>query len=128
DSIACTSTFRNLAMVGHGMSAQSHTLVACRTPTGTGGFFMSAPLSHMVALATSIHAQPAVYAVLLGSGASTGSGIPTGWGVVRELVQRVAAIAEPNDESSVQAAWDDPESWWSAHGEGELGYSTLLQR
>ena len=39
---------------------------------------MSAPLSQTVALATSMHAQPGVYAVLLGSGASTGSGIPTG--------------------------------------------------
>lgn len=81
----------------------------------------------MVALATSMHAQPAVYAVLLGSGASTGAGIPTGWGVVRELVHRIAAIAHPEDESTVQAAWDDPESWWSTHGEGNLGYSTLLE-
>ena len=88
---------------------------------------MSAPLSQMVALATSMHAQPGVYAILLGSGASTGAGIPTGWGVVRELVHRVAAIADPDDESAAQAAWDDPESWWSVHGEGDLGYSTLLQ-
>ena len=48
-------------------------------------------LSPLVMLATSMHAQPGVYAVLLGSGVSTGAGIPTGWGVVRELVRRVAA-------------------------------------
>ena len=89
---------------------------------------MSAPLSQTVALATSMHAQPGVYAVLLGSGASTGSGIPTGWGVVRELVHRVATIADPDDKSVAQAAWDDPESWWSVHGEGDLGYSTLLEQ
>lgn len=112
----------------HRMSARDHTLVACHSLTGTGRFRMSAPLSHAVALATSMHAQPAVYAVLLGSGASTGAGIPTGWGVVRELVQRLAAVVDPNDESAVKAAWEDPESWWSVHGEGELGYSTLLQR
>ena len=28
----------------------------------------------------------------------------------------------------MQAAWDDPEAWWTENGEGELGYSTLLER
>ncbi len=47
-------------------------------------------LDPQVMLATSVHAMPGVYALLLGSGVSTGAGIPTGWGVVREFVTRAA--------------------------------------
>lgn len=75
-----------------------------------------------------MHAQPGVYAVLLGSGASTGAGIPTGWGVVRELVGRIAAASDPEDGHAANVAWDDPEAWWAEHGEGDLGYPTLLER
>jgi hypothetical protein len=80
-----------------------------------------------VMLATSIHAQPGVYALLLGSGVSTGAGIPTGWGVVRELVRRAAAASAPDDAAAAERAGADPEQWWAAHGDGEpLGYSNLL--
>lgn len=89
---------------------------------------MATPLSQVVSLATSMHAQPGVYAVLLGSGVSTGSGIPTGWGVVRELVRRAAAATDPQNEGLAQAAWDNPDVWWAKHGEGDLGYSTLLEQ
>ncbi|WP_345802886.1 SIR2 family protein [Microbacterium sp. AZCO] len=89
---------------------------------------MAAPLSQVVSLATSMHAQPGVYAVLLGSGVSTGAGIPTGWGVVRELVGRIAAASDPQNPDAAKAAWDDPEAWWADHGDGDLGYSTLLEQ
>ncbi|MBO1740738.1 SIR2 family protein [Leifsonia sp. TF02-11] len=88
---------------------------------------MAVPLSPVVALATSMQAQPGVYAVLLGSGVSTAAGIPTGWGVVRELVRRVAA-ATPDDDDAPQLAWEDPADWWAEHGQGELGYATLLEQ
>ncbi|MPV87287.1 hypothetical protein GB882_01295 [Georgenia ruanii] len=78
-------------------------------------------------LATSMHAQPGVYAVLLGSGVSTGAGVPTGWGVVQDLVRRAAAAAAPGDSGSLQQAQEDPEAWWADHGEGDLGYASLLQ-
>lgn len=45
-------------------------------------------------LATSMHAQPGVYALLLGSGVSSGAGIATGWGVVTTLVREVAALVD----------------------------------
>lgn len=89
---------------------------------------MAAPLSQVVSLATSMHAQPGVYAVLLGSGVSTGAGIPTGWGVVRELVSRAAAASEPENPDAAKSAWENPEGWWAEHGEGNLGYSILLGR
>lgn len=78
-------------------------------------------------LAASMHAQPGIYAVLLGSGVSTGAGVPTGWGVVKELVRRTAAAATPDDDGSLQLAQHDPESWWEKHGEGPLGYASLLE-
>jgi NAD-dependent SIR2 family protein deacetylase len=78
-------------------------------------------------LAIAMHAQPGVYAVLVGSGVSTGAGIPTGWGVVKELVRRAAAAAEPEDADSLRLAQDNPEAWWAKHGDGALGYASLLE-
>ena len=80
-----------------------------------------------VVLATGIHSQPGVYALLLGSGVSTGAGIPTGWGVVQDLVRRAAAAQEPDDPDASNRAVVDPEAWWAANGDGQpLGYSNLL--
>ncbi len=77
-----------------------------------------------ISIATGMHAQPGVYALLLGSGVSTGAGVPTGWGVVTELVRRAAAargVEAPQDDF-------DPERWWADHGDGRpLGYSSLLE-
>lgn len=82
------------------------------------------PLSPTAMLATSMHAQPGVYALLLGSGVSTGAGVPTGWGVVKELVRRVAAVEDPDSVSQAEA---NPEQWWREHHDGELGYAALLE-
>lgn len=83
-------------------------------------------LSPRVMLATAMHSQPGVYALLLGSGVSTGAGVPTGWGVVTNLVEKVAAAENPNDVASHKLAAEDPEAWWAANGTGDLGYSSLL--
>ncbi|AHH16891.1 SIR2-like domain-containing protein [Nocardia nova SH22a] len=85
-------------------------------------------LSPRVMLASAMHAQPGVYALLLGSGISTGAGIPTGWGVVKSLVQRIAAAADPDDTDSQILAESDPEEWWRQHGHRDLGYSSLLAK
>ena len=85
------------------------------------------PLSPAVMLATSMQAQPGVYAVLLGSGVSTGAGILTGWGVVKELVRRVAVATTPDDTESLASAEADPEAWWAEHQGGGIGYSSLLE-
>lgn len=85
---------------------------------------MSNPLSPLAMLATSMQAQPGVYALLLGSGVSTGAGVPTGWGVVTELVRRIAAVEDPE---SIEDAASDPEKWWHDHHGEPLGYSSLLE-
>ncbi|WP_165521943.1 SIR2 family protein [Micromonospora zingiberis] len=82
----------------------------------------SKALDSRISLATSMHAQPGVYALLVGSGTSTGAGVPTGWGVVTALVAKVAAAS--GDE--VPADFD-ANVWWGKHRDGEpLGYSDLL--
>lgn len=73
-----------------------------------------------------MHTQPGVYALLLGSGVSTGAGVPTGWGVVTELVSRIAVLHGGAD--SAHDARADADAWWSEYGEGELGYPTLLEQ
>ncbi|MCX2716086.1 hypothetical protein OOK62_29025, partial [Mycolicibacterium sp. J2] len=83
-------------------------------------------LSPRVMLATAMHSQPGVYALLLGSGVSTGAGVPTGWGVVSNLVEKVAAAQDPDDVASHELAVEDPEAWWAANGTVDLGYSSLL--
>lgn len=55
-------------------------------------------LDPMIALATSAHASPGVYALLLGSGVSSATGIPTGWQVVtdpHELPEAPAKLESP---------------------------------
>jgi SIR2-like protein len=87
-------------------------------------------LDPMVALSTSVHASPGVYALLLGSGVSTSVGISTGWQIVTDLVRRCAVASNPDKFDPVEFSNDaarDPEAWWQKYGAGTpLGYSSLL--
>lgn len=72
-------------------------------------------------LAQTLAASPGVYAVLIGSGVSTEAGILTGWGIVLDLITRVAVAggeAEP----------EDPEGWWGERYGTEPNYSELLEQ
>jgi len=80
----------------------------------------------LAVLANDVFTQPGVFALILGSGVSTGAGVPTGWQVVKKLVQRIAAASTPDDPDAWEAAAADPESWWHHHSEEPLGYSNLL--
>jgi hypothetical protein len=75
-----------------------------------------------ISLATALYSQPGTYALLLGSGASTGAGVLTGWGVVKALVAQAAAASDGQSTTEL-----DAEEWWGEHGDGQpLGYSGLL--
>lgn len=54
-------------------------------------------------LATSVHASPDVYVLLLGSGVSTGTSVLTGWQVVSDLVRKVAAAQAPDADFDLAA-------------------------
>lgn len=84
-------------------------------------------LDPQIVLASSVQAQPGVYALLLGSGVSRAAEIPTGWDIVRSLVRRAAAAADPTDPDAPEHAVAEPEAWWAHNGDGEaLGYSNLI--
>lgn len=74
-----------------------------------------------ISLALSVYSNKGVYALLLGSGASRSSGIPTGWEVTLDLVKKVACLHGDNCDA-------DPEAWYvSKYGKAPL-YSDLLQQ
>ena len=72
-------------------------------------------------IAHSIHSNPGVYALLLGSGVSRSAGIPTGWEVTTELIKRLAVMAG-------QSETQDLEAWYRAEYSEEPGYSAVLDR
>lgn len=73
----------------------------------------------LLSLAFSVQSQKGVYALLLGSGVSRSSGIPTGWEVVLDLIRKLARLhgedCEPN-----------PEEWFRKKHGAEPDYSKLL--
>ncbi len=70
-------------------------------------------------LAFSIQSNPGVYALLLGSGVSRAAGIPTGWEITLDLVQRLAG---PQKEKCKP----DPEQWYLNKFKKPPDYSELL--
>ncbi|NGO62697.1 hypothetical protein G6N76_03350 [Rhizobium daejeonense] len=73
----------------------------------------------ILSLAHSIQTSPGVYAVLLGSGISRSAGIPTGWEVTLDLVERIAALSAEDTKG-------DPARWYQDKFGKEPGYSELL--
>ena len=73
----------------------------------------------MVSLASSIHAGPKTFALLIGSGVSASSGVQTGWHVTLDLVRRLAVLR--GEDAGV-----DPVSWYRDHADGDPDYSALL--
>lgn len=73
------------------------------------------------ALAFALQSQPGVYAALVGSGVSRAAEIPTGWGIVNDLIERLAATR--NESTS-----GEPARWFTeAFGE-PAGFSSLLKQ
>ena len=70
-------------------------------------------------LASSIHAGPGTFALLLGSGISANSGVPTGRDVTLELIRRLAVLRGEN-------AGEDPISWYRDYAGGDPDYSAML--
>lgn len=73
----------------------------------------------MVSLAFAVYSNKGAYALLLGSGTSRASGIPTGWEMVLDLVRKLAKLEG-------EICDPDPADWFrKKHGE-EPDYSKLL--
>jgi len=73
----------------------------------------------MVSLAFSIYSNKGVYVLLLGSGISRASEIPTGWEVVIDLIRKVAKLEGEDCEP-------DPVAWFRKKHNTEPDYGKLL--
>jgi len=69
----------------------------------------------------SIFSNKGVYALLLGSGISKNSGIPTGWDIVVDLIKK---LAELEKEKCIPS----PEEWFKSKYGEEPNYSTILSK
>ena len=70
-------------------------------------------------LAFSMHANPGVYAILVGSGVSRAAKIPTGWEITLDLVRKLAALRKETCEP-------DPERWYRNALGKDPDYSDVL--
>ena len=71
-------------------------------------------------LAMVMHANPGVYALLLGSGLSSSARIPTGWAVVEDLIGKIAVASGEDCEP-------DREAWYTGRFGVEPTYSGVLK-
>jgi len=74
----------------------------------------------IMSLAFSMQSNKGVYALLLGSGISRSAGIPTGWEIVIDLINKLAETQNEKTEP-------DPENWYYTKYHEEPHYSNLLQ-
>jgi hypothetical protein len=75
----------------------------------------------IISAAFAVESSPGAYALLLGSGVSRASGVPTGWEVVLDLIERVAAL-EGDDTAG------EPENWYAQRYGATPDYSVLLEQ
>lgn len=76
-------------------------------------------LDPLVTLSFSLYSNKGVYALLLGSGISRSSGIPTGWEVTLDLIRKLATFEGEDCEP-------DPATWFTAKFGTPPEYSRLL--
>jgi len=74
-----------------------------------------------MALTFSVRNNPGVYALLLGSGVSTDAGVPTGWGIVEDLIRKLADAQDKDPDP-------DPFEWYEEEYEQEPQYDELIEK
>jgi hypothetical protein len=72
-----------------------------------------------LSLAISVHSNRGVYALLLGTGLSKSSGVPTGWEIVQDLIRKLAALKGAGSSA-------DAETWYRTVFGREPDYSEIL--
>lgn len=50
------------------------------------------PIDPLTSLAFTVHSNPGGIALLIGSGVSTGAGVPTAWDIVLDMVWKIARL------------------------------------
>jgi len=74
----------------------------------------------LLTLAFSVHSNRGGYALLIGAGVSSSSGLPTAWEVLTDLIRRVGELTD----SQV----GEPTSWYRDRFDEEALYSNVLRR
>ena len=77
-------------------------------------------LDPMITLPFSVYSGKGMHALLLGSGVSHSSGIPTGWDIVLDLIRKVAAIKGMD-------CGEAPDAWYRENYQKEPDYADLLE-
>ncbi len=72
-------------------------------------------------VAFSIHSNPGIYALLLGSGTSREAGIPTGWEIVGDLIKKLAFV-------QTKESLSDPYKWYEEKFGEKPDYSKILEK
>ena len=72
-------------------------------------------------VALSLHNNPGVYALLIGSGVSRAAGIPTGWEIVLDLIRKLATLKNESPDP-------DPETWYRNKYGQPPNYTSLLEQ
>ncbi len=75
----------------------------------------------ITSLAFSALSNKGIYALLLGSGISKTSGVPTGWDIVIDLIEKLAILEKETCEPS-------PEVWFKSKFGEEPNYSNILAK
>jgi hypothetical protein len=78
-------------------------------------------LDPILRLSIVMHSNMGVYALLLGSGVSRSSAIPTGWEVALDLIRKLG-------HAKGEACDPDPETWYKALTGVEADYSDILDQ
>lgn len=73
-----------------------------------------------ISLSLTMYSSPGVYALLIGSGVSRATGIPTGWEIILNLIEKLALLQEED-------CGGNPEEWYRNQYEEEPDYSKLLK-
>lgn len=79
-----------------------------------------------VPLAFSLHANPGAYAVLSGAGTSLGAGLPSAWGIMVKLANRIRRIKEGGDAELLTEKTLAP--WWVETCGSDPTYSGILEQ
>ena len=73
----------------------------------------------LMSLSFSIQSNKGIYALLLGSGISYSAGIPTGWGILKELCKRIMIISGVEEEDEI--------AWYREHFKKEPLYDEVIE-
>lgn len=75
----------------------------------------------LTSIAFSIYSNKGVYALILGSGISKTAGIPTGWDIINDLIEKLAILKRESSQPN-------PETWFKGKYKEDPDYSMIISK